>query len=63
MLVTKLLPVAIGFHSMEKKILQKSMATVKCSVTNILQMAFFVWVLQNNTKKKKITGLEQVEGE
>jgi len=40
MLVTRLLMVAIDFHS-RKKILRKSMATVNCFITNILQMIFF----------------------
>ncbi len=42
MLVTKQLMVAIDFHSMEK-IQRRSMATIKCLVTNILQNIFF-WV-------------------
>ncbi len=57
MLVTKQLMVAIDFHSMEKKILWKSMATVNCLVTNILQNIFFC-VQQ---KKEAHTGLVELE--
>ncbi len=37
MLITKQLTVAIDFHSMGKKILWMSMATVNPLITNILQ--------------------------
>jgi len=54
------LTVVIDFHVGEKKkILWKSMATVNCLVTDILQNIFFL-VQQ---KKEKHTGLEQHEGE
>ncbi len=49
--------VATGFHSIEKKILWKSMATVDCLVANILQNIFFC--PQQNTETH--TGLEQCE--
>ncbi len=54
MLVTKQLTAAIDFHSMGK-IPWKSMATISCSVTNILQNIFFC------VQQKK--GLEKVQGE
>jgi len=41
--------VAIDFHSRKKQILWKSMDTVNCLVTNILQNIFFLNLLRRNT--------------
>ncbi len=49
------LPVAIYFHSMKKKLLRKSMATVNHLVINILKNIFFCAQL----KKEIHIGLEQ----
>ncbi len=56
LMVTIKFAAAIDFHSMEK-ILQKSMATVNCLITNILQNIFFC----AQYKKETHSGLEQVE--
>ncbi len=51
--------IPIDFYSVGEKILWKSMDTVICLVTNILQNIFFC-VQQ---KKESHTGLEQLETE
>ncbi len=53
MLVAKQLLAAIDFHSMEKKILWKSLGTKNYLVANILQNIFFCVL---------IWGLEQIKG-
>ncbi len=57
MLVTKQLPIAFDFHSVGKKILWKSMATVNYLSTNIF-LIFFC----DQHDKDNLTGLEQLKG-
>ncbi len=60
MLVNKQLPLSIYFHIKKKShTIWKSVATVNCLVTNILQNNVFC-VQQ---KKETRTGLEELEGE